>query len=85
MQLEPYLFFEGRCDEALEFYKRKLGAEVQGLMRYNQAPEGTMCPNGIKPESVMHCRVRVGDSAFMASDGRASGQPKFEGFSISRF
>lgn len=82
MQLEPYLFFEGRCDEALEFYRRNLGAEVEGLMRYKDAPGGEPCP-GAKPESVMHARIRIGDAHFMASDGNNSGTPSFAGFSLT--
>jgi PhnB protein len=82
MSLEPYLFFEGRCDEALAFYRRHLGAEVEGLMRYKDAPGGQPCP-GATPENVMHVRVRIGDSHFMASDGNNSGSPRFAGFSLT--
>ena len=83
MQLEPYLFFEGRCDEALEFYRRTLGAKVEGLMRYKDAPKEMPCPASMKPENVMHARVRIGDAYLMASDGRCEGTPRFEGFSLS--
>jgi len=85
MKVEPYLFFEGRCDEAIEFYRRALGAEVNMLMRYKDSPEPPQ-PGMIPPGSenkVMHASVRVGDTAVMMSDGRCVGQPGFQGFSLS--
>jgi len=82
MNLEPYLMFEGRCEEALEFYRRNLGAEIEGLMRYKDAPGGEPCP-GASPENVMHARLRIGESHFMASDGGCNGKPTFAGFSLT--
>ena len=81
MEIQPYLFFEGRCDEALEFYKSALGAEVKMLMRYKEGPEGT-CQPGLE-EKVMHSAFSINGGTVMASDGMASGQPKFEGISLS--
>jgi len=82
MSLEPYLSFEGRCDEAFAFYQRQLGAEVEGLMRYKDAPGGPY-PGRATAENVMHARVRVGDGHFMASDGGNSGSPRFSGVSLT--
>ena len=85
MKVEPYLFFEGRCDEAIEFYRRALGAEVTMLMRYKYSPEPPQ-PGMIPPGSenkVMHASLRVGDTTVMASDGRCSGKPGFQGLSLS--
>ena len=85
-QIQPYLFFEGRTEEALAFYKQALGAEVQMLMRYKESPGGTAkCPDGSVPpgEKVMHSSFKVGDSVVMASDGFCSGKPNFAGFSLS--
>ena len=85
MHVEPYLFFEGRCEEAVEFYRKALGAEVQMLMRYKEAPEppppGTLPPGS--ENKVMHVSLRIGDTMVMASDGHAQGQPSFRGFSLS--
>ena len=84
MQVQPYLFFEGRCDEALEFYRRTLGAEVTMRMRFKEGPpsqEG-MLPPGAE-DKVMHASFRIGDTTLLASDGRCSGQPTFQGFSLS--
>ena len=84
MQIEPYLFFNGRCEEALEFYKKALGAEVV-MMRYKDSPEPP--PPGMLPpgfdNKVMHAYVRIDDASFMASDGHGDGGPRFQGFSIT--
>jgi PhnB protein len=82
MQVQPYLFFDGRCEEALEYYRKTLGAEVQMLMRYKDSPEPAQgkAPPGDK---VMHSALRIGDTTLMASDGHALGKPSFQGFSLS--
>lgn len=85
MHVQPYLFFNGRCEEAVEFYKQALGAEVTVLMRFKDSPDppppGTVPPGS--ENKVMHANLRIGDTQVMASDGRCSGQPSFEGFSLS--
>jgi len=83
--IQPYLFFEGRTEEALEFYRKALGAEVQFLMRYKESPEPAQGPGGKPPpgDKVMHAAFKVGDSLLMASDGMCSGKPHFGGFSLS--
>ena len=85
MQVQPYLFFDGRCEEAVEFYKSVLGAEVTMLMRFKDSPEpcgdGTLPPGG--EGKVMHASFRIGDTTVMASDGRCQGRPDFRGFSLS--
>lgn len=85
MQIQPYLFFDGRCEEALEFYRATLGAEVTGLMRVKENPDPVppdMYPPGSE-DKVMHAAFRIGETTLMASDGRAQGQPEFKGFSLS--
>jgi PhnB protein len=82
--VQPYLFFDGKCEEALEFYQRALGAEVVMLMRFKDSPEPP--PPGCAPadaNKVMHAQFRIGETVIMASDGRATGNPKFEGFALS--
>jgi PhnB protein len=82
MQVQTYLFLDGKCDEAIEFYKRVLGAKVQMLMRYGEAPDQSM----IKPENknkVMHSTIQIGETTIMASDGYCNGKPAFDGFSLS--
>jgi len=85
MRIEAYLFFNGRCEEAIEFYKKALGAEVQMLMRNRDAPEKP--PPGMLPpgsdDKVMHANLRVGSSIVMVSDGRCDGKPDFKGFALS--
>ena len=85
MSIQAYLFFEGRCEEAIAFYKKALGAEVTTLMRYKESPEPP--PPGCVPpgsgEKVMHANLRIGDATVMASDGMCSGRPSFQGFSLS--
>lgn len=85
MQVQVYLFFAGRCEEAVEFYKRTTGAEVVMLMRFKESPEPPppgMIPHGSE-DKIMHTCLRIGDTMVMASDGRCQGAPSFEGFSLS--
>src|ERR1051326_869788 len=82
--VQPYLFFDGKCEEAIEFYKVALGANVNMLMRYKDSPEPP--PPGCgptDPNKVMHAQFQIGETVIMASDGRATGNPKFEGFALS--
>lgn len=83
-QVQPYLFFDGRCEEAIEFYKKALGAKVDMMMRFkdNPDPQPGMCAPGSE-EKVMHAALRIGDAVVMASDGMAGGKPEFKGFSLS--
>jgi PhnB protein len=82
MQIQPYLFFEGRTEEALEFYQSKLGAKVEFMMRYKENPDPKYNPPNAG-EKVMHSCFRVGDTQVMASDGNCSGKPSFQGFSLT--
>ena len=82
MQVQPYLFFDGRCDEAIEFYKSALGAKVTMLLRFKEAPDPTMIAPGTA-DKVMHSAFRVGDTEILASDGRCLGKEKFQGFALS--
>jgi PhnB protein len=85
MQVQPYLFFDGRCEEAIEFYRKTLGAEVTMLMRFKDSPEPHepgMVPPGSE-NKVMHASFRIGDTTVMASDGQCVGKPSFQGFSLS--
>jgi len=84
-RVETYLFFDGRCEEAIEFYRRALGAEVNMMMRFEDSPEPPqpgMCPPGSE-NKIMHATLRFGDTIVMASDGRCAGKPAFEGFALS--
>jgi len=84
MQVQPYLFFDGRCEEAIDFYRQALGAQVDMLMRYRDSPDPTHggCAPG-NEDKVMHAAFRIGDSVLMASDGTGAGAPEFKGFSLS--
>jgi PhnB protein len=85
MQAQPYLFFDGRCEEAIEFYKKALGADVGMMMRFKESPE-PHSPGMIPPgadNKIMHAAFRIGETTVMASDGRCTGQPSFKGFSLS--
>jgi PhnB protein len=83
MEVQPYLFFNGRCEEAVNFYREALGAEVVTLMRFKDQPdESCMIPPGSE-NKVMHASLRIGETTLMASDGQSTGQPEFKGFSLS--
>lgn len=83
--VQSYLFFDGRCEEALNFYTKAIGAKVDMLMRYQDAPAGEGCPDGTKPpaDKVMHASFRIADTVLMASDGRCEGKTNFQGFALS--
>lgn len=90
MRVEPYLFFDGRCEEALDYYRAALGAEVTMLMRFKDAPPSDQPPTEDCPgppagsaDKVMHASFRIGDATLMASDGNCQGKPRFEGISLS--
>lgn len=80
--IQPYLHFNGRCEEAIEFYRKALGAEVTMLLRFKDAPEPAMCMPGLE-NKVMHANLRIGETVILASDGRCTGQISFAGFSLS--
>jgi PhnB protein len=86
MRVQPYLFFDGRCEEAIEFYRQALGAQVTMLMRFKDSPEppqaGCSPPSG-SADKVMHASFRIGDTDIMASDGNCTGAPSFQGISLS--
>ena len=80
MPVEPYLYFDGRCDEAIEFYRRAVGAEVAALVRFK---DGGVPASAGNENKVMHADLRIGGSAVLASDGQCRGQPNFQGFSLA--
>ena len=85
MQVQPYLFFDGRCEEAVTYYRKALGAEVSMLMRFRDSPvpdQQGMVPPGAE-DKVMHMQFRIGDTTILASDGRCLGKPSFQGFALS--
>jgi PhnB protein len=83
MYVEPYLFFDGRCEEALDFYKKAIRAEVTALIRFKDGPDPSMVHGGQDPNKVPHAVFKVGETAIMCSDGRNQGKPDFQGFALS--
>jgi len=84
MRVEPYLFFEGHCDEAIAFYQSAVGAEVTMLMRYGDNPEPPQPGHPPMPkDKVMHASFTIGSTTVMASDGMCSGKTAFGGFSLT--
>jgi len=81
MKVQSYLCFEGRTEEALKFYEKAIGAKVDMLMRFKEAPEG-MCTPGTE-DKVMHAAFTVGETQVMASDGRMQPPAKFSGISLA--
>jgi PhnB protein len=82
MPIQPYLAFNGRCEEAIEFYRKALGAEVNMMLRFKQSPDQSM----ISPdnaEKVMHADLKIGDGVILMSDGMCTGSTKFEGIALS--
>lgn len=85
MRVEAYLSFEGRCEEALEFYQKAIGAEVLMMMRMNENPEPDAhraVPPGAE-KKVLHAGFKVGDTLLMASDGECAGTANFDGIALA--
>ena len=82
MQIQPYLFFDGRAEEAIAFYTKAIGAKPGMMMRFKDNPDKSMNPPG-NDNKVMHATVTIGDSLVMLSDGHAKGKPNFDGFALS--
>jgi len=90
MAIQPYLFFEGRCEEAITFYRENLGAQVVMMMRFSENPDagkaeaasGCGVPSGSE-NKIMHAAFTIGDSMVMGSDGMCSGNTEFKGVSLS--
>jgi PhnB protein len=82
MNVQPYLFFDGRCEEALDFYKKAIGAKVDMMMRFKESPDPNSCAPGSE-NKIMHAAFKIGDTQVMASDGRCEGKPSFQGFSLT--
>jgi PhnB protein len=83
--IQPYLFFNGSCEEAIEFYRKALGAEVEMMMRFKESPEPPP-PGAVPPgveNKIMHSCFRIGQTTVMASDGDSTDEPSFQGFSLS--
>ena len=85
MNVQPYVFFDGKCEEALEFYKGAIGAKVDMVMRFSENPDKPD-PSKMPPGSenkVMHAAFKVGDTQILASDGHCNGKPSFQGFALT--
>jgi PhnB protein len=84
MNVQPYVFFDGKCEEALEFYKNAVGAKVDMVMRFKEAPPEMQAQMGPgSKDKVMHAAFHIGDTQILASDGECNGKPAFQGFSLS--
>ncbi|HEY4140113.1 MAG TPA: VOC family protein [Pseudolabrys sp.] len=82
MQVQSYLFFDGRAEEAIEFYKKTLGASVNALMRFKEGPDQAMCAPGSE-NKIMHADISIGETNVLLSDGHNKGQPDFQGFGLA--
>jgi PhnB protein len=83
--IEPYLFFNGRCEEAIGFYRKALGAEVEMMIRNKESPEPQL-PGTVPPgfeNKILHASFRIGQTRLMASDGCSAEKASFKGFSLS--
>src|SRR6476620_10402098 len=80
--VQPYVFFDGKCDEAIKFYSSAVGAQTQMLMRYKDCPDPQACKPGTE-DKVMHANVKIRDTEVLMADGHCGGNPKFEGFGLA--
>jgi PhnB protein len=84
-EIQPYLFFNGNCEQAVEFYKKTLGAVVKLSMRYKESPQPAapgMVPPGFE-NKIMHVSFHIGDSLIMASDDCSGESSRFQGFGLA--
>ena len=82
MNVQPYLIFDGKCEEALDFYKQAVGAEPKTLLRFKDAPDQSMVSPG-SHDKIMHAHVQIGDTAVLMSDGHCLGKASFQGFALT--
>lgn len=83
MKVQAYVSFSGRCEEALAFYKKTLGAQITSLMRWKDSPDETMkSPPGYE-EKVMNATFRIGETEMMADDGMGEKQTEFKGMALA--
>ena len=83
MKVQACISFSGRCEEALEFYKKSIGAEVTGLMRWKESPDAAMKPPPGFEEKVMNAGFRIGETQLMADDGMGAKQAEFKGMTLA--
>ena len=83
MKVQAYITFGGRCEEALEFYTKSIGAEVTGLMRWKESPEADMKGPPGWEEKVMNASFRIGESQLMADDGMGDKTAEFKGMTLA--
>jgi PhnB protein len=83
MQVQPYLNFNGRCEEALQFYSKNLGAKIEMMMRFKDMPGPQQPGMTAPPEKILHAAFRVGDAQLLASDSHCTGKPAFEGIALA--
>lgn len=85
MKVQSYIFFDGRCEEALEFYGSTVGAKVNVILRYKDSPEpqpAEVLPPGSE-NKIMHSEFSIGETTLMGSDGYCGGKAQFQGFALA--
>ena len=83
MKVQAYVTFGGRCEEALEFYKKAVGAEVKDLLRWKDSPDAAMQPPPGYEGKVMNASFRIGDTELMADDGMGAKEVEFKGMTLA--
>ena len=83
MKVQAYVSFGGRCEEALQFYEKCMGAEVTGLMRWKDSPDADMKPPPGYEEKIMNAAFRIGDTELMADDGMGERHAEFKGMTLA--
>ena len=81
MQVQSYLFMDGRAEEAIEFYKKAIGATVNTQLRFKENPDAVCAPGS--ENKIMHADISIGETRMLLSDGHNKGQPNFQGFGLA--
>lgn len=83
MKIDPYLNFDGNCEEAIRFYEKTLGGKIQMMMTYDQAPPGdNPTPKGWE-KKIMHVSMTLGNVTLMASDAPPGHFSPMQGLFVS--
>ena len=82
MHINPYLIFDGRCEEAFRFYEKCFKGKIIAMLTHKGTPAEAHVP-AAWIDKILHARLDIGDQVLMASDAPPGRYEKPAGFSVS--